>query len=72
MALKEAQFCFTLLHLFQTNTTNPLTYLLTYRSRLTDINIIIQLYLEYYFLEYLHFLILSLKCVLITLIVRIA
>jgi len=29
--------------------TNPLTYLLTYRLRLTDINIIIKLYLEYFF-----------------------
>jgi len=28
--------------------TNPLTYLLTYRLRLTDINIIIKLYLEYF------------------------
>jgi len=56
MALKEAQFCFTLLHLFQTNTTNPLTYLLTYRSRLTDINIIIQLYLEYFLIVQCTFL----------------
>jgi len=46
------------MHLFQSNyTTNPLIYLLAYRLRLTDINIIIKLYLEYFFIA--HFLILK-------------
>jgi len=36
------------MHLFHTKyTTNSLTYLPTYRLRLTDIKIIIKLYLEY-------------------------
>jgi len=48
------------IHLFHSKyTTSPLKYLLTFCLRLTDINIIIKLYVEYFVLHSELFLILS-------------
>ncbi len=56
------------IHLFHNkDSSNLLIYLLTYNSRLTDRKIIITIYLEYIYMHSAHFLILSLKCVLMSL-----
>jgi len=58
-------------HLFQTKyTTKPLTYLLTYRLRLKDINIVFKLYLEYLFIAQCPFINIKSKMCLMSLLVR--